>query len=285
MNSTLTKLMEISVAAGEAILEVYHEATMEVSHKADDSPVTEADQRAHELIIAALAELTPDIPVLSEESAPIPYTTRKQWQQYWLVDPLDGTKEFIKRNDEFTVNIALIANGKPVCGVVHVPVSGVTYVGAIARATAGTISKTTAAWKCTPGNKPQPIQAVAMQDKTPLRIAASRTHTTPHLRTVLDHIKAALGKEAELVCIGSSLKICLLAEGKVDFYPRLTPTSEWDTAAAHAVLLAAGGQITDISFNPLTYNQKDNLLNPHFLALADPTYNWQRLLDGCLDGT
>ncbi len=245
-------LIEIAQAAGQAILAIY-ERDFVVEQKADQSPLTEADLASHQQIVAALTELTPEVPILSEESAEIPYAQRSTWSRYWLIDPLDGTKEFIRRNGEFTVNIALIEQGRPVLGVVLVPVSGVCYIGEVG----------VGAWKQQPNGEQVRIQA-SQCCQQPLRVVASRSHVSAGLQQVLDRIG-----EHQLVSMGSSLKLCLVAEGAADVYPRLGPTCEWDTAAAQAVVEAAGGQVTDLTGQPLRYNQQDSLLNPHFLVFAD----------------
>ncbi len=250
-------ITDISHRAGKAILDVY-EQDFSVVQKEDNSPLTQADLASHVIIRDALAALTPDIPLLSEESASIDFTTRSTWRQYWLVDPLDGTKEFVNRNGEFTVNIALIRDHVPVFGVVHVPVSGVSYTG---------IEKE-GATRQDPGQKPVRIY-IRQPCADPMVIVGSRSHANPKL---LRHL-AALG-EYQLISMGSSLKFCLLAEGKADFYPRLGPTSEWDTAAAHAVVSAAGGQIITLDGKPLRYNCKESLLNPEFLVIADRSRDW-----------
>jgi len=257
LKNLMPDLIAIAQRAGEAILEVYQQ-DFSVTHKADDSPLTQADLASHVLIRDALATLTPEIPLLSEESAHVDFQTRAGWYQYWLIDPLDGTREFVNRNGEFTVNIALIRNHKPVCGVVYVPVSGVSYTG---------ISDY-GAMRHTPGQAPVQI-SVRRPCADPIVVVGSRSHANPALRQHL----AAIG-DYELVSMGSSLKFCLLAEGKADFYPRLGPTSEWDTAAAHAVVTAAGGRIIKLNGEPLEYNRKESLLNPEFLVIADPTRDW-----------
>lgn len=265
----LDALRDIAVSAGREILSVYNsDQAIAVTTKADNSPLTDADRRAHRLIQDQLRKLTPDIPILSEESELADYQTRRAWQQYWLVDPLDGTKEFVKRNGEFTVNIALIEEGRATTGVVHVPVSGITYLGKLGHG----------AWK-QEGSSVTTIESSSLNIAgDPVRIVASRSHRGELLDGMLGLIESELGK-IELVSMGSSLKICLLAEGKADIYPRLAPTCEWDTAAAHAVLSAAGGDIVDTEFRPLLYNQKAEMLNPHFLAIGDMEYPWQALLD------
>jgi 3'(2'), 5'-bisphosphate nucleotidase len=253
----MPELIVLVRRAGEAILEVYKQ-DFSVIHKADDSPLTQADLASHVIIRDALAALTPEVPLLSEESADIDYHIRSGWSEYWLVDPLDGTKEFVNRNGEFTVNIALIQNNKAVAGVVYVPVSGVCYTGIVE---AG-------AMRYAPGQQPEKIR-VRRPCADPMVVVGSRSHANPKLEQHL----AALG-DYQLVSMGSSLKFCLLAEGKADFYPRLGPTSEWDTAAAHAVVTAAGGTIIKLNGEPLEYNRKDSLLNPEFLVIADPDRDW-----------
>ena len=244
-------------AAGAAIMEVYQQADFGVVSKEDDSPLTRADIAAHHIISEGLARLTPDWPLLSEEAADIPWDTRRQWQRYWLVDPLDGTKEFIKRNGEFTVNIALIENGVPVLGVVYAPVLDWLYAGA--RGVGATKQTAEGA---------QHIQVVPVQvGQGTLRVVASRTHRGD----AMDAWLVDAGRQfasVETVSMGSSLKICLVAEGRADVYPRLAPTSEWDTAAAQAVLEASGGGLVDLLGKELRYGRKAELLNPHFLALG-----------------
>jgi 3'(2'), 5'-bisphosphate nucleotidase len=256
----LNDLIAISRQAGEAILSVYGQ-DFEVEEKADASPLTQADMASHGLIRDALLRLTPGLPLLSEESAATDYASRAGWKQYWLVDPLDGTKEFIKRNGEFTVNIALIRNHQPVLGVVYVPVSGVTYWGIAGDG----------AMRLGPDGKATEIR-VRTHCHDPVIVVGSRSHANP----VLERHLASLG-EYRLVSMGSSLKFCLVAEGKADFYPRLGPTSEWDTAAAHAVVSAAGGQVVTLDGQPLRYNCKETLRNPEFLVFADSGRDWLSL--------
>jgi len=264
----MRSIVEIALAAGQEILAVYNaEEQPEVSLKDDSSPLTDADRRAHRLICERLSALTPDIPVLSEESEAEETGVRLSWSRLWIVDPLDGTKEFINRNGEFTVNIALVEAGEPVLGVVHVPVSGVTYYG----------QKNEGA-NCLSAAENRPIKVTKLQAEQRLRVVASRSHRGPLVDGLLDSLRTQF-EDVELVSMGSSLKICLLAAGEADLYPRLAPTSEWDTAAAHAVLRAAGGEIIDTGFRPLRYNQRDSLLNPHFIALADPSFDWGSRLD------
>ena len=266
---TLDEMCRIAEAASSEILTVYNSAAdIEIEHKADDSPLTLADRRAHELSERELLSFAPGIPVLSEESLQLPFAERQTWSRYWLVDPLDGTKEFIGRNGEFTVNIALIDKGVARLGVVSVPVTGVTYSGI-------NDDQAPCAWKKeSSGARPITVAAMAGQK---IRVVASRRHRGERLEEMLATIDKALGI-GEVVSIGSSLKMCLVAEGAADIYPRLAPTSEWDTAAAQAILAAAGGEIVDLDFTPLRYNQKESLLNPEFIALGDRAYAWQALL-------
>lgn len=253
----LNQLADISRRAGLAILDWY-EGDMGITQKADDSPLTKADLASHELINAELTRLWPEIPVLSEESADIPWETRQTWQQYWLVDPLDGTKEFINRNGEFTVNIALIRNHQAVMGVVHVPVTNISYFGA----------RETGAFRQQGSAAPTAIK-IRQPAAAPAVIVGSRSHANPELATQLEK----LGPH-ELISMGSSLKFCRVAEGLADFYPRLGPTCEWDTAAAQAVVEAAGGQVVKIDGTPLGYNSKEVYLNPHFFVIGDPNRDW-----------
>ena len=257
----IQKINEIARQAGTAILKIYGQ-DFEVIEKADKSPLTEADLAAHHVIIDALQSLTPEIPVLSEESADIPYDTRSQWQTYWLIDPLDGTREFIKRNGEFTVNIALIHEGRAVLGVVYVPVSQITYYG----------DSEHGAFKMDADGNSSAIQVIS-EYQTPLRVAGSRSHAGDSLLQFLNRLG-----EYEIISMGSSLKLCLIAEGKADVYPRLGPTSEWDTAAAQAVVEAAGGKVTDTNMNPLIYNTKESLLNPYFFVFGDASVDWSTYL-------
>jgi 3'(2'), 5'-bisphosphate nucleotidase len=255
----LERLVEICRQAGAAILEWY-DGDMGVTHKADDSPLTKADLASHELIEAQLDKHWGDIPVLSEESATIPFDTRRGWQQYWLVDPLDGTKEFISRNGEFTVNIALINEHRPVLGVVHVPVTDTSYLGVVGMG----------AWR-QQGEEAKTRINVRQPAAAPPVIVGSRSHANPELAEQLEKLGPY-----ELTSMGSSLKFCHLAEGLADFYPRLGPTCEWDTAAAQAVVEAAGGKVVTIDGSRLEYNHKETYLNPHFFVFGDMGRDWLR---------
>ena len=252
----------IAQAAAEKILEVYA-TDFSIRNKSDKSPLTKADLAAHEVICTGLARLTPDIPILSEESADIPYSTRKTWEQYWLVDPLDGTREFIKRNGEFTVNIALIRDNYPVAGVIYVPVKHLCYYAATSEG----------AYKTGINEAPVRIRAKTTKADS-LVVAGSRSHGNKRQEEFL----RKLGNNVETIAIGSSLKSCLVAEGIVDVYARFGPTSEWDTAAAQCIVEEAGGIVTDLDLTRLRYNAKDSLINPDFLVIADRTFDWKTRL-------
>lgn len=259
----LSAVLNIAREAGQAIMRVYA-SEFAVEHKQDDSPLTLADREAHRIISAGLQALTPQIPVLSEESPPEhhDFATRSQWPTLWLVDPLDGTREFVKRNGEFTVNIALIQAHRPILGVITVPAADVAYVGALGLGAQRIQGRQTA----------QTIHSRQPHANVPV-VVGSRSHRGESLDAVL----TKLGPH-ELCAVGSALKFCRVAEGAADFYPRLGPTSEWDTAAGQAILETAGGQVLNLQGEPLRYNHRDTLLNPHFLAIGDPQFAWQPLL-------
>ncbi|MBP6451955.1 MULTISPECIES: 3'(2'),5'-bisphosphate nucleotidase CysQ [Aeromonas] len=246
----ISELEPIARAAGDAILTIYRQP-FAVEYKQDESPLTAADQGAHEVIVQALARLTPDIPVLSEESDAETMQARLGWSRYWLVDPLDGTKEFVSRNGEFTVNIALIDHGRPVWGLVYAPVLDKLWYG----------GKEVGAWRVADGTH-KAIQTRPHEAGQAWRVVGSRNHLS---QATLDYL-APLG-EVELVSMGSSLKFCIIAEGGAELYPRLAPTCEWDTAAAQAVLEGAGGSVTQLDGSALAYNKPD-ILNPWFVARA-----------------
>jgi len=257
-SATLDAVSAVAQAAGNAILAVYANSEIAVELKDDRSPLTAADRAAHTVIHEGLAALAPDVPLLSEESPPQELAERRRWSRYWLVDPLDGTKEFLKRNGEFTVNIALVQEGRAVLGVVLAPALGRSYYGAVE----------SGAWRRDGVSAAKPIR-VRDRVASPLKVVGSRSHPSGELAEYLH----ALGPH-ELTPMGSSLKICLIAEGAADLYPRLGPTSEWDTAAAQAILESAGGRMIDRAGRPLRYNTKDDLLNPHFLAFGDARRDW-----------
>lgn len=249
----LSSLLEIakraSVEAGEKIMEIYDSSDFEIELKGDNSPLTKADKAAHDLIMSYLDKT--EVPVLSEEGRDIPFEERSQWEYLWVVDPLDGTKEFIKRNGEFTVNIALVKNGVPLLGVVYAPVLKKLYSAA----------KGLGAWIKAEGVEKQLSENDEIDLKQPnLRVVASRSHLNSDTQEFLDKLT-----EPQIVSMGSSLKFMLIAENQADIYPRFAPTMEWDTAAAHAVLLEIKADVVDLERNSLMYN-KENLLNPYFQA-------------------
>ncbi|GAC1461342.1 MAG: 3'(2'),5'-bisphosphate nucleotidase CysQ [Steroidobacteraceae bacterium] len=250
-------------AAGE-ILEIYASGECAAGVKDDASPLTAADLRAHQIILESLRALTPQLPVLSEESALSSFAERSGWGRYWLVDPLDGTREFLARNGQFTVNIALIDRHTPVLGVVHVPVTDIGYQGLPGGG----------AWRQEGGGVRHAIR-VAARSAAPIRVVGSRSHAGASLATFL----ARLGPY-ELVAVGSAIKFCMLAEGAADVYPRLGPTCEWDTAAAHAVLSAAGGVVRGLDGAPLEYNRRAGIVNPFFVAYGPQDHDWLELLQG-----
>lgn len=244
--------------AGRKILKIYA-SDFQVGFKADHSPLTAADTAAHRCLTEALQSLPVQFPILSEEDKALSYQERKQWQTYWLLDPLDGTKEFIDRNGEFTVNVALVHNHEPLLGVVHVPVRDTVYYAAAGLGAFKQVGEL--APEAIRVRKPAPAKLV---------IVGSRSHQTPAFRTYLERLNG----EYELIAIGSSLKFCLVAEGQADLYPRFGPTSEWDTAAAHCVVLEAGGYVVDLAGKPLRYNTKDSVLNPYFFVYGDDSRDW-----------
>ncbi len=267
MDADLTRhLIDLVERAGDAILEIY-ETDFSVDIKADDSPLTQADLAAHRIIVAELGKLTPEIPILSEESNPPSYEERTRWSRYWLVDPLDGTKEFVNKNGEFTVNIALIDNHRSVFGVVGVPVQGLVYTGDTEHGE--TFLHESGAR--------ERLEGRPMGNDHPLVVVASRSHGGERLEAYIDAL-AETYQDVTRTPVGSSLKLCILAEGQADLYPRLGPTSEWDIAAAHAVLAAAGGELWAVDGSALTYNSKKSFLNPEFFAVADSSYPWRERL-------
>ncbi|WP_353743163.1 3'(2'),5'-bisphosphate nucleotidase CysQ [Syntrophobacter fumaroxidans] len=251
----LDHLSELAVTAGEAILEIYG-TEFSVESKEDKSPLTLADKRSHRIIVDALRSRYPDIPVLSEEGREVPYAVRREWSRFWLVDPLDGTKEFVKRNGEFTVNIALIDGVNPVVGVILVPVLKRLFLADVGRG----------CWEIVEGRR-RPLRIPAVPDGT-VRIVESRSHPSPGLEPILKLLPAH-----EIVSRGSALKFCSVAAGEADFYPRFGPTWEWDTAAGQAIVTAAGGTVIDFKGKPFVYN-KENLVNGPFLAI--PSLHWAR---------
>lgn len=245
----IQEVIMISREAGDAIMEVYY-TDFDIKLKDDLSPVTQADKNANAIIERGLQSLDPVIPILSEEGRHITYKERKEWEMFWLVDPLDGTKDFIKKNSEFTVNIALVEDQTPVFGVVYAPAIDLLFWG----------TPENGAWKKETHNPAEIMKVADQVDKT-VKIATSRSHPSKKMNSFLTQFEMY-----ELHSIGSSLKICFVSDGSMHLYPRLGPTMEWDTAAAHAVLKASGGELIQFGLSsPLQYNKKE-LLNPEFIA-------------------
>lgn len=251
--------------AGEAILP-YWRSELEVKKKPDRSPVTAADLAAHRVLVQGLTALAPDIPVLSEESCDIPFAERRTWTRWWLVDPLDGTKGFVSGGDEFTVNVALVEEGRVRFGVVGVPVSGRCYWG----------GEGLGAWRQRSADAPWQAIRVRQQPPGPLQVVTGRESDDAAHQCLVNGLRQSLG-EVQRVGISSSLKFCLLAEGEADCYPRLGPTSQWDTAAAQAVVEGAGGLVLDLQGQPFRYAMAESYLNPYFLALP-ATAPWRDTL-------
>jgi 3'(2'), 5'-bisphosphate nucleotidase len=253
------RIGDIARAAGDAILEIYR-GDFDVQTKADASPLTAADLAAQRVIMAGLSALDPLLPIVSEEASTLAWSERQHWSRYWLVDPLDGTREFVKRNGEFTVNIALIDGGRSVLGVVLAPVTGELYVAAQGEG-AWLQQVSGAAWR--------PIRTRSMAQ--PAVLAGSRSHGSAQEEA----LQILLGGDYQRVPLGSSLKFCLIARGDADAYLRLGPTSEWDTAAAQCVLEEAGGALLDLHGQAFRYNRGESLLNPEFIAVGDRAIDWQ----------
>jgi 3'(2'), 5'-bisphosphate nucleotidase len=258
--TTLNALVDLAREAGRAILEVYH-GPFDVTLKGDDSPLTLADLRSHAIIARGLADLAPAVPVISEEADVPPLAERVLWPALWLVDPLDGTKEFVNRNGEFTVNIALVEGGEPTLGILHVPLTGVTFFAARGIG-AFRVDDT--------GERSIHVTVPATR---PLRVVGSRSHRGDRLGAVLE----ALGPH-DFRPLGSASKFGLVAEGSADLYPRIGPTSEWDTAAGQAIVEVAGGHVVGRDGQPLRYNRRETLLNDDFIVYADPSHAWHKLL-------
>jgi len=249
------QLIRIAKCAGDAIIDIYQKEAFDQKIKSDNSPLTEADIASHNIITDGLKHLTPNIPILSEEDNNISWDKRKCWDSYWLIDPLDGTKEFIKKNGEFTVNIALVENHSPMIGVVHAPAIDETCVGVVSKKKAIKISK---------GEK-KIIKTKPHKKGEVWRIVGSRSHAGGSLKQYLKQFD-----KYELISMGSSIKLCLIAEGSAHIYPRLSPTSEWDTAAAHAVVNASGGKVVNaFDGRTIKYNTKNELLNPYFIVQSE----------------
>lgn len=260
--SMLDRIVVIAESAGKAIMDIYNNAESKtVCYKEDKSPLTRADMASHNIILEELKKLNPSIPVLSEESNSIAYEVRQNWSQFWLVDPMDGTKEFIKRNGDFTVNIALIDSSRAVLGVVHAPAIGVTYSALLGKGAFKFI-----------GSEKQKI-AVAGQYSGQIKVIASRSHGNAAVKKFIEKLQ-----NTECMVRGSSLKFCLVAEGTAHIYPRFGPTMEWDTAAAQCIVEAAGGTVTDTNGVPLRYNKID-LHNPFFIVNGLKNFPWRLYLE------
>ncbi|MEE4245262.1 MAG: 3'(2'),5'-bisphosphate nucleotidase CysQ [Kangiellaceae bacterium] len=257
-------LIALSRLASNSILDFYQKKEIAVSYKANNTPLTEADIASHRIISDGLEQLTPDVPIISEESKSIAFLTRRQWSTYWLIDPLDGTREFIERSDQFSTNIALIVNHRPVVGVIFSPVDETCYYAA----------KDHGAYKFTCDHSARKIytRSVPIVANNPqYTIVVSSRYNKQRIANLSDR----LGSANKLI-MGSSLKMCLIAEGKADLYPRFGPTGEWDTAAAHIILQEAGGLIETMECQPLEYNRKESLINPSFYAVGDTNMPWHR---------
>jgi 3'(2'), 5'-bisphosphate nucleotidase len=259
-NKLLLDVTALAREAGRAILEVYA-SSFSVQEKADSSPLTEADLRSEKLILAGLRRIAPEIPVLSEETGQSAWAVRRNWSRLWVVDPLDGTKEFVRRNGEFTVNIALVDNHRPVLGIVHAPALERDYFAC----------EGIGAFRSDAQAAGRPIR-VSRRGSGAVRVVGSRSHRGSSLDGFLSRVGAH-----ELVEVGSSLKLCLVAEGSADVYPRLGPTCEWDTAAGQCVLEQAGGQVLKLDGEPLEYNREDTL-NPNFVGFGDAGTDWLALV-------
>jgi 3'(2'), 5'-bisphosphate nucleotidase len=262
MNNLIKTAILASIDAGQEILKIY-KSDFDVEYKPDESPLTLADKNAHNIIVGKLKET--NIPVLSEEGSSIPYSERRDWKNLWIVDPLDGTKEFVKKNDEFTVNIALIQNQKPILGVIYSPVQDILYFGDI----------NFGAFKFQNVMKfKNDIDYIinnsdslpTIRSKSYYGVVASRSHLSPETNKFIDKLKSDK-ENVKLIYVGSSLKLCLIADGFADIYPRFAPTSEWDIAAGHAIVNSSGGRVVNTSSkgDSLVYN-KENILNPWFIA-------------------
>ncbi|MEJ6476831.1 3'(2'),5'-bisphosphate nucleotidase CysQ [Pseudoalteromonas piscicida] len=259
MQSYLEPCITLAKRAGEAIMSIYQADDIGKKEKSDHTPVTAADLASNEILMAGLAEIAPDIPVMSEETPIPPLNERQNWQQYWLLDPMDGTGEFILESGDFAVNIALIENNHPVLGVIYWPSQGVTYYA----------SKDNGAFKRTDGGE---SERIFVSPRETLTLAVSR-------RQKLEAVSQYLNSQFDTVALGScSLKACIIAEGKADCFLRVGPTGEWDTGASQIIVEEAGGCITDAEFNPLTYNRRETTENPDFIVMGHPDWQWQKLI-------
>ncbi len=263
MKQLLEDLKFIAKKAGEEIMEIYQNENFDIQIKSDHSPVTKADLAAHDIIVNFLEQHYPAIPCLSEESASIDFKERQKWSQCFIIDPLDGTKEFIERNGEFTVNIALQKDGKPVLGVIYAPTKGILYYAA----------EGVGAYKQQSSYPSERIKVRKIRkddELEPIKVITSRRNQLESVRDLCQSLGSC-----EFMSFGSSLKMCMIAEGSADIYPKLAPTSEWDTAAAQIILEQAGGRLVALNFERFLYNQKESLINPPFFAIGDSSFDWE----------
>lgn len=274
MRTLLDAVAALCREAGEIIVDIYQQAEqtpIEVLTKSDNSPLTEADLQANACLVAGLSRLLPGVPILSEELDLPPLSTRQQWSEFWLVDPLDGTKEFIHRTGDFTVNVALISDGRPVLGVVYAPLIDTLYTAI------NTQAGEDGAFRHSNHQIERISVAHSLHNKKALTIVTSRRHGLAKLDGLLKSMSEKV-EIADQVAVGSSLKHCLVAEGRADFYPRFGLTSQWDTAAAQAIVEAAGGYVVSRQWQPLNYDQRESVLNPEFYVIGDSIQAWQTLL-------
>jgi 3'(2'), 5'-bisphosphate nucleotidase len=269
LRRVLPETIELSRQAGEVIMAIY-QTQFQIQIKSDNTPVTNADLAANELIVNVLSKLTPHIPILSEESEEILYKERATWDIYWLVDPLDGTRAFIDKSGEFSVNIALIYQGNPIIGVIYSPVKQCTFYAC----------KGQGAFFLNDNNEARSIQVRSLgNEQCYKQVVVAGTHSSRNLalQVFLDNLQQTFNGY-EMKFMGSSLKSCMIAEGVADIYARLGPTSEWDTAAAQCIVEEAGGLITNMQMQPLIYNSKASLLNPDFFVFGDKSIVWNQFL-------
>ena len=255
-NIDIHKINSIAQKAGDEIMRIYQQ-DFKIEFKKDKSPLTKADIKSNEIIVNDLKYLYPDIPILSEENKQIPYKIRQNWEYFWLIDPLDGTKEFVKKNGEFTVNIALIYKNMPVLGVIYAPALNLLYY----------VQKDRGAFKQEKNKKPQRLPIYNHTNNNTLKVIVSKSHYSQETKEFVNNLKNRYKKTIEFIRIGSSLKFCLIAEGKADIYPRLAPTMEWDTAAGQAIIEESKGRITKYKTKESIRYNKQNLLNPYFIAI------------------
>ena len=258
---SVREIVSIAKRAGDSIRSIFR-GSYDIHKKSDQSPLTTADLASHEIITEGLLGLGANLPVLSEESEDIPFSTRQLWETYWLTDPLDGTRQFIKGKPEFTVNIALVSNTSAILGVIYLPMQDTTYYAVQGQG----------AFRIIGDQASQMIQVCGQVPDTP-RICGNQDHVGKSLKKLLERLN-----QYELLSMGSSIKSCMVAEGSADLYPRYGPTSEWDTAAAQCVVEEAGGRFTDLSMNRLRYNTKESLLNPSFVVFGDNNFGWEKYL-------